>query len=924
MYAFSCFFARLLGLALLLYAQLGMAQSCAPEALTAKYWQYRENFNKHFVMNDRKPEGCVGNGITKIEGDFSQLSCGTELLHGFGLPATSIIMTPNGGDWTGMGDRNVTGGAFFNPNCANAGPSPGTSWNPPGSPNFDPTAEPTEDHHNVLEYGSETPHQIGWYLVTLATEYALLGQNGQLEEQQRTLEDLFLALQAYRRLDITANCLVKDRYDEITAGFEVENCDIWVGNHHYTEDACLCAEKYHNGQCGGLIADAKWHFDIPCKTNCPWSPNLSGFSGFYIREDAVQEQEGLHDASEDRWNVDLVGNAFAMSQSPPCEPNFSPTCYNEKHTNFLSHDQTFSILMGLAMVKRYIPPNATVITCDGTAYNPFNIVQEIANGMVKLPQNTTRHVFWPGSSDDDCCYKAVKFGECAGGNLQWTYAGIEYMFNYINEGDDDHNVGAFDRLKWGKRLGREAFFATAMSIGFDIGSYGSNHAKQRIINTCMDDKMEILLLMNDLLHPLPPNIMDDEDQIELKNRFKQMLCDAPCGGVCFKPIGYDNHDASWPEFECANTPNWIGQRWEGYGYPPPNQAAWEERQPRQYNGLDFMALYNTYMLNFPEEQTLYYNPDRPEPTSTGHLLGEEKIEGPTILCPGQMGNYELKQSYTPSTLTSIVWESSSNMTLSSTSTNPTTATILSVQTPSFIGATFKEEREIPQYENGLRVMIHNQNGSSTIDPVTDVCELKYNKPIVTRLIDYRIQDNSQPCFNLFKVEAIPFGSYLDFDILPESEFSWKALNLSNQMSTTGIGKIFDFWNIIQPFEPCSGIEITLEVSACGQQIIRTAVIDCTPCGDVANRSIIITPNPGNDQISVRVMQDGSQDFTTSDPNGVRLRMYPSNGGTTTLLDSYLYSNGQMFNTANIPNGLYTVVVTASDLPPLQANIAIIH
>jgi hypothetical protein len=244
MNAFSCLMARLLGLALLLYAQLGMAQSCAPEALTAKYWQYRENFNKHFVMNDRKPEGCVGNGITKIEGDLSQISCGTELLHGYGLPATSIVMSPNGGvDWRGMGDRINPNSDFFNPNCANAGPSPGISWNPLGSPNFIPNTDTTEDFHNVLEYGSETPHQIGWYLVTLATEYALLGQNGQLEEQQRTLEDIFLALQAYRRLDITANCLVKDRYDEITAGFEVENCDIWVGNHHYTEDACLCAEK---------------------------------------------------------------------------------------------------------------------------------------------------------------------------------------------------------------------------------------------------------------------------------------------------------------------------------------------------------------------------------------------------------------------------------------------------------------------------------------------------------------------------------------------------------------------------------------------------------------------------------------------------------------------------------------------------------
>jgi hypothetical protein len=320
------------------------AQYCSKESLTAKYWQYRDNLNKHFVMSDRKPEGCIGNGITRSESEFAQITCGADLLHGYGIPATSIWQTPNGS--SGLFGRQDEPN-FINLNCAEAGPNPGISCN--------------YEKHNYLEYGSETPHQIGWYLVTLATEYELLGQNGQWEEQQRTLEELFLALQAYRRLDITANCLVSDRYAEITAGVETENCDIWVFNHHYTEDACLCAEKYHNQQCPG---DGKWHFDIPCKTMCPWPPNLTGYSGFYVREDAVQEQEGMHDASEDKWNIDLVGSAFAMSQSPPCDSNFSPACYNEKKVNFLSQDQTFSIMTGLAMVKRYIPPTATVTTCE--------------------------------------------------------------------------------------------------------------------------------------------------------------------------------------------------------------------------------------------------------------------------------------------------------------------------------------------------------------------------------------------------------------------------------------------------------------------------------------------------------------------------------------------------------------------------------
>lgn len=922
MNALPRFVARWISLAFLLVCQNGYAQECSKEALTAKYWQYRENLNKHFVMNDRKPGGCVGNGITRNEIDFATLGCGTDLLHGYGIPATSIIMDLDGGR-TGMGDRINEGSIFFDKTCADAGPSPGFTFDHEGPRKF-----------NFLEYGSETPHQIGWYLVTLATEYALLGQNGQLEEQQRTLEDIFLALQAYRRLDITANCLVKDRYDEITAGFEVEDCDIWVGNHHYTEDACLCAEKYHNDQCkgDGVLGvdgpDGKWNFDIPCKTNCPWAPNLSGYSGFYIREDAVQEQEGLHDASEDRWNIDLVGNAFAMSQSPPCEPNFSPTCYNEKKTNFLSHDQTFSILMGLAMVKRYLPPNATVITCDGTAYNPFNIVQEIANGMVKLPQNATRHVFWPGSSDDDCCYKAVKFGNCAGGNLQWTYAGIEYMFNYINEGDDDHKVGAFERLKWGSSRGREAFFSTAMSVGFDLGDFGSQIARNRVINTIIDNKKEIFLLMNDLFHPSEPNIMDDEAREELKATFEQMLCEAPCEGVCFKPVGYDNQDASWPEFDCANTPDWIGQRWEGYGYPPPNQEAWDARAARQYNGLDFMALYNTYMLNFPEEQTPYYNPDRPEPTTSGHLLGENQIEGPSTLCPGQSGNYKVLKTYSYASINSLLWSSSNNITFSSTTSNPTTATLTTALTPSFIEAKFNQNRRADQYYNGN---VRQTEGYYLADPflqyvppqnvtISDICDFSYQKPIVTETPNYDIDLIIDEC--TWNYQANVFGS----PIYDGITFYWTATDNLTGYSINYNGPYFDFFRVMPiGLGEIGTVTITLVIhSSCGN-ITKTVTAPYQTCNDPwEHRQIIINPNPTNNQVSIYIIKNQSQDFITTDPNGVRIQIYPANGGSTTLLDSYLYNNGQYFNVSSLPNGVYQVRASAADLTPIQANLSIIH
>lgn len=33
------------------------AQQCSPDALAAKYWQYRQNLNEHFIVIDSKSPG---------------------------------------------------------------------------------------------------------------------------------------------------------------------------------------------------------------------------------------------------------------------------------------------------------------------------------------------------------------------------------------------------------------------------------------------------------------------------------------------------------------------------------------------------------------------------------------------------------------------------------------------------------------------------------------------------------------------------------------------------------------------------------------------------------------------------------------------------------------------------------------------------
>ena len=273
----------------LFLSALTNAQHCSPEMLAAKYWQYRENLNKHFLLINRDSAGCVGDGI----GQQGAGSCVFSKA-GYSLPATSINMAQNGGDQGGYKSRED--GIWQNTPCADAGPSPGVS----------------EDNakHNYLDMGSETPHQMGWYWVVLATEYELLRRNGQYEEARRTLEELFLGLQAYRRLDMQAQCMVQRRYAEITENFEVEPCGNWY---------CLCGEKYRKG--------GHKHFDSPCFLDCDFTPQLDGYSGFFLREDATQGLEILHDpCSSKSWTLKLYPadfvRIFIRSQAPSFHARF--------------------------------------------------------------------------------------------------------------------------------------------------------------------------------------------------------------------------------------------------------------------------------------------------------------------------------------------------------------------------------------------------------------------------------------------------------------------------------------------------------------------------------------------------------------------------------------------------------------------------
>lgn len=899
-------------LSMLYFGATASAQQCSRESLSAKYWQYRETFNDHFIMIDRREEGCVGNGIFREDGihpanNTVQQHCGLSFLNGYSLPATSINQLPNGGhQGLGMIDRNTTGSAFYDGACADGGPSIGTSW---------------EDNatHNYLEMGEETPHQMQWYWTMLATEYALLRQNGQWEEAGRTLEELYLGLQAYRRLDMLANCMAQERYEEVTNDFEVEYCD---DNH------CLCGDKYLD-----VPGAFNTNFKTDTQDNCPFTADLSGYTGFALREDATQELEALHDDSEDHWNIDLVSGDYAMSSMPPCTTATSQACYNVKGKNFLSSDQMYALMQGLVMIKKYIPADAVITNCDGTVENILDIAQNIGKGLVDVAKNETRRINWPASRD--CCDAEVHMSEAAGGYLNFNYAGLEIMYNYLSD-DDDRKIGLLDGYLFNQmgatllplqhREGK--FYLEAMAFGVDIAQWpntfntpiplsplSSFARRQLIIEGMSNQRVEIYLLINNLLFPAPPNLSVD------KSWFEALLCTAPCGGPCQKPADYDQTSADglnipppagpvvWPQFDCPNTPHWTGQRWEGLG----GDLDWDNiHEARQFNGLDFMALYNIYLLSFPEEHTEeYYNPDRPQEIPYGHLFGHDRINGPTTLCPGTMGSYSIVPLNAGSGIENISWTTTNNLQAMTPNANPTDIRAISAQTPSWIMAEFDEVRTVAQYHNG----------EETTGTVEDVCPVSYKKIILTETPDYDIGTYIIPCNGDFQAYAV------DAEYHPDVTYTWGAANPAAGMSITGQDNLIDFVSIV-PAEEGVQVQIILTLIAstdCGQRTI-TQTVNFETCdnGGMYERQILISPNPAQNQVTVSIVENQSQPFVSNDPNGVRLRVYPSNGGAATLMDSYLTANGQQFNVGTLPNGLYQMIATANDLTPVSANFAIVR
>ena len=265
----------------------GQSQS----ALDNKYDIYRERFLREFIRIDWQGDG-IGEYLEE-DGHYEKA--------GYSLPASYYFKLNKA--------RNFW--EFDASNCKN---------------NNEVTTDP-----DVKKWADGTLH-LGFYWTLLATEYAWYDQNGDSIKAMRTAHELYLALQAYRRLDMMGQRI-----------------------------AVMWNEK-----------------NAP---ECEYSPLYTGYSGFFVRDDVPRD-------FTEHWGIGGVISSLACRETP------IKFFEEEGARNVVSHDQIAWLLVGLSSIKRAFPDEKILI--NDQPINLQAEARKIAYRMVKyVHQKPLRSIRFP-------------------------------------------------------------------------------------------------------------------------------------------------------------------------------------------------------------------------------------------------------------------------------------------------------------------------------------------------------------------------------------------------------------------------------------------------------------------------------------------------------------------------------------------------
>ena len=253
------------------------------------------------------------------------------------------------------------------------------------------TAIKLYDKENRLKYGGDSGLNLGKKIAMLSMEYAWLKEKGD-GGAQMVLNELFLALQAYRRLDMTANQLLLKYF-------------------RFTE----------HKTCNELLAEQ--------------GIRLDGYTGFFIRDDVWyslrSKKDGLGKSNLSPSHADgaLLNVLRKLEQRGGCGEHNGQfiSCFKallDLHL-FNSQDQIIGIMHGLAFAKRFLS-DTDYVEVKGERYYLLNIVYNIANALWIKTKSCSRSMKIP-----NCEANCDSWKHGTGSNTKAFQKGITEIYNYI-------------------------------------------------------------------------------------------------------------------------------------------------------------------------------------------------------------------------------------------------------------------------------------------------------------------------------------------------------------------------------------------------------------------------------------------------------------------------------------------------------------
>lgn len=430
----------------------------------------------------------------------------------------------------------------------------------------------------IVDWGDGTIFH-GWYLGVLGTEYKLLRQQNQSADS--TLKELFLAFEAFDRLDYNAE-IVWSNFNGITKR--------------------------------GFVNPVEWD-----STNRNWIGSLPGkVNGFFLRNDAPPDfvkhfpfavgigsaLSGVYDPSDTvyygEWKV--------------CPP-FTYKAHTYYPMNEPSHDQIFPLLMGLILVYECSDENAV--------YNGQNLGERARLTALRMIdfydqawkyRNPVRTEFGFDCNEDGCLpyngggnsifysYPLATLGNYFKNGMKLESRGLKQIFKELNNPYMTGNSAVTGAL-W--RNMPPLFFNHHVNHHMEvvIGSISNTFAgisktkNARFIWERSHDQeigWEFYYLLNKFLYPNKTNFWP-EDQIQ----YELNIC--PVNGPHWL---FD--DKKKPEF----TAPWVISNRYVFGYK--NGIQWSAKDSLNpwfkgyFNGSDYMLLYNIYRLVFPNSYSSKY------------------------------------------------------------------------------------------------------------------------------------------------------------------------------------------------------------------------------------------------------------------------------------------------------------------------------